>query len=57
MAPEETELTAEVLQGVLEQARAQGSLHPGRGGRSRPEADLSPDEVEFLYSLAGRHGR
>jgi len=49
--PEESELTAEVLQGVLEQARARGSLTLDEVGAVAQEADLSPDEVEFLYSL------
>jgi RNA polymerase primary sigma factor len=47
----DTELTAEVLQGVIEQARAQGSLALDEVNAMVHEADLSPEETEFLYSL------
>jgi RNA polymerase primary sigma factor len=49
--PEETEITAQVFQGVLERARAQGSLTLDEVTAVVQEAELSPDEVEFLYSL------
>ncbi|NLO27579.1 MAG: RNA polymerase sigma factor RpoD [Actinobacteria bacterium] len=48
---EESELTAEILQGVLGRARTRGSLTLDEVGAVAQEADLSPDEVEFLYSL------
>ena len=51
MGTDETELTAEALQGALEQARARGSLTPDEVGAIAQDADLSPTEVEFLYSL------
>jgi RNA polymerase primary sigma factor len=51
MASGESELTAEVLQGVLEQARTRGSLTLDEVGALVQDADLSADEVEFLYSL------
>ena len=50
MGTDEPELTAEVLQGVLDQARARGSLTPDEVGALAQDADLSPTEVEFLYS-------
>jgi RNA polymerase primary sigma factor len=51
MGSDETEVTAEVLQGILEQARAQGSVTVDEVGVLAHEADLSASEVEFLYSL------
>ncbi len=56
MSPEETELTAEVLQGVLERAREQGSLTVDEVGAIVQESDLSAPEVEFLYSLLNDMG-
>ena len=47
----DTELTAEVLQGVLEQASARGPLPLDEVNAIVHEADLSPEETEFLYSL------
>ncbi len=47
---EDGELTTEVLQGVLEQVRARGSLSLDEVGALAQEADMSPDEVELLYS-------
>jgi RNA polymerase primary sigma factor len=49
--PEESELTAEVLQGVLDKAKNHGSLTLDEMSTLVHEADLSADEVEFLYSL------
>jgi RNA polymerase primary sigma factor len=48
---DESELTAEVLQGILEQAKRRGSLTLDEVTGLVQEADLSADEVEFLYSL------
>jgi RNA polymerase primary sigma factor len=48
---DENELTAEVLQEVLDQGRARGSLTVDEVGALVQEADLSPDDVEFLYSM------
>jgi RNA polymerase primary sigma factor len=56
MAPSDSELTAEVLQGVLEQAQTQGSLTIDDVSGLVQDADLAPDEVEFLYSLLGDLG-
>jgi RNA polymerase primary sigma factor len=56
MAPGDSELTAEVLQGVLEQAQIQGSLTIDDVSGLVQDADLAPDEVEFLYSLLGDLG-
>ncbi len=51
MVDGDTELTAEVLQGVLEQARVRGSLTVDDVNSLVQEADLSPEEIEFLFSL------
>ena len=51
MADGETELTAEVLEGVLEQARERGALGVHDVSAMVQDADLSPEETEFLYSL------
>ena len=56
MAPDDSELTADILQGVLEQAQTQGSLTIGDVSTLVLDADLSPAEVEFLYSLLGDLG-
>ncbi|OFW60650.1 MAG: RNA polymerase sigma factor RpoD [Actinobacteria bacterium RBG_16_64_13] len=56
MNREDTELTAEVLQGVLDQARVQGSLTVDEVSALVQDADLSPGEAEFLYSLLGDLG-
>jgi RNA polymerase primary sigma factor len=56
MASGDSELTAEVLQGVLEQAQTQGSLTIDDVSGLVQDADLAPDEVEFLYSLLGDLG-
>ena len=48
---DETELTADVLQEVLELARARGSLTLDEVGVLVQDADLSPEEMEFLYSM------
>ena len=56
MADDEIGLTAEVLQGALEQARERGSLTLDEVTGMVQDADLSPDEVEFLYSLLGDMG-
>jgi RNA polymerase primary sigma factor len=47
----ESELTAEVVQEVLDQGRAQGSLTLDEVGALVQDADLSPDDLEFLYSM------
>ncbi|MBN1631536.1 MAG: RNA polymerase sigma factor RpoD [Thermoleophilia bacterium] len=56
MADDEAELTADVLQGVLEQARERGVLTLDQVTGLVHDADMSPDEVEFLYSLLGEMG-
>jgi RNA polymerase primary sigma factor len=56
MGSDDPELTAEVLQGVLERMRAQGSLTVDDVAAVVRDADLAPDEVEFLYSLLGEAG-
>ncbi len=56
MAPDDSALTADVLQGVLEQAQTQGSLTIDDVSGLVQDADLAPDEVEFLYSLLGDLG-
>ncbi|MFH0916249.1 MAG: sigma-70 family RNA polymerase sigma factor [bacterium] len=48
---EESELTAEVVQEVLDQGRARGSLTLDEVGALVKDADLSPDDLEFLYSM------
>ncbi len=45
------ELTVEVLQGIVERAKRRGSLTVDEVAGLVQEADLAPDEVEFLYSL------
>jgi RNA polymerase primary sigma factor len=52
----DTELTAEVLQGVVEQARTSGSLTVDEVNVLVQEADLSPEETEFLFSLLADMG-
>jgi RNA polymerase primary sigma factor len=56
MVDDEPELTAEVLQGVLEQARERGSLAVDDVSAIVQDADLSPEETEFLYSLLNDMG-
>lgn len=56
MADDGTELTAEVLRGALAQARERGSLTLDEVSSLVHDADLSPDEIEFLYSLLGDMG-
>jgi RNA polymerase primary sigma factor len=46
-----SDMSDEVLQDILEQARARGSLTLGEVGALIQDADLSPDELEFIYSL------
>ncbi len=48
---DENELTAEVVQEVLDQGRARGSLTLDEVGALVQDADLSPDDLEFLYSM------
>lgn len=56
MVDGDTELTAEVLQGVLNEARRRGSLAVDEVSALAQEADLSPEETEFLYSLLNDMG-
>jgi RNA polymerase primary sigma factor len=56
MVDGESELTAEVFRGVLDQARERGSLDVGDVSAFVQEADLSPEETEFLYSLLTDEG-
>ena len=49
--PDESELTRDVLQEVLDRGRARGSLTVDEIGALVQDADLSPDDLEFLYSL------
>jgi RNA polymerase primary sigma factor len=51
MVEDDAELTGEVFQGVLEQARERGALDVEEVSAMVQEADLSPEETEFLYSL------
>lgn len=51
-----TELTAAVLQGILEQAKSRDQLTLDEVISFVHEANLSPDEVELLYSLLGDLG-
>jgi RNA polymerase primary sigma factor len=46
----------EVLHDILEQARALGSLSLDQMGALVQDADLSPEELEFVYSLLGEMG-
>lgn len=50
------DLTVEVLQGALERAKEQGSLTVDEVNTLVREADVSPDDVEFIYSLLGDMG-
>jgi RNA polymerase primary sigma factor len=45
------DLTNEVVQEVLDQGRARGALTVDEVGALVRDADLSPDDIEFLYSL------
>ncbi len=49
--PDERELTHDVLQEVLDRGRSRGSLTVDEIGGLVQDADLSPDDLEFLYSL------
>jgi len=49
--PDESELSHDLLQEVLDRGRARGSLTVDEIGALIQDADLSPDDVEFLYSL------
>jgi len=46
----------EVLQDILEQARGHGSLSLDEMGALVQNADLSPEDLEFVYSLLGEMG-
>ncbi len=48
---DESEVTHDVLQQVLDQGRSRGSLTVDEIGGLVQDADLSPDDLEFLYSL------
>ena len=48
---DESEVTHDVLQEVLDQGRSRGSLTVDEIGGLVQDADLSPDDLEFLYSL------
>jgi RNA polymerase primary sigma factor len=48
---DERELTPEVIQEVLDRGRERGSLTLDEVGTLIRDADLSPDDVEFLYSM------
>jgi RNA polymerase primary sigma factor len=50
------DLTVDVLHGALERAKEQGSLTVDEVNALVHEADLAPDEVEFVYSLLGDLG-
>ncbi len=49
--PDEKELTHDLLQQVLDRGRSSGSLTVDEIGSLVRDADLSPDDLEFLYSL------
>jgi RNA polymerase primary sigma factor len=49
-------ISDDVLQDILEQARAHGSLSLDEMGALVQDADLSPEELEFVYSLLGEMG-
>jgi RNA polymerase primary sigma factor len=49
--PDESELTHDLLQQVLDRGRSRGSLTVDEIGSLVRDADLSPDDLEFLYSL------
>jgi RNA polymerase primary sigma factor len=49
--PDENELTHDLLQEVLDRGRSSGSLTVDEIGSLVRHADLSPDDLEFLYSL------
>jgi len=53
---EESDFTAEVVQEVLDHGRAQGSLTLDEVGALVKDADLSPDDLEFLYAMLGDLG-
>jgi RNA polymerase primary sigma factor len=53
---EDPGITDEVLQDILDQARAQGSLSLDQMGALVQDADLSPEDLEFVYSLLGEMG-
>jgi len=50
------DVTVEVLQGAIERAKEQGRLKLEEVNALIHEADLSPDDVEFIYSLLGDMG-
>ena len=52
----DTGISDEVLQDILDQARAHGSLSLEEMGALVQNADLSPEELEFVYSLLGEMG-
>jgi RNA polymerase primary sigma factor len=51
-----TDLTDDILQEVLEQARLRGSLTLGELGALVQDADLAPEDLEFIYSLLTEMG-
>jgi RNA polymerase primary sigma factor len=50
------DVTVDVLQGALERAKEQGSVTLGEVNALVHEADLSAEDVEFVYSLLGDLG-
>ncbi len=53
---EDSGISDEVLQEILEHAKAQGSLSLDEMGALVQEADLTPEDLEFVYSLLGEMG-
>jgi RNA polymerase primary sigma factor len=49
-------LDDDVLQEILDAARLQGSMSPDDIGAMAGDADLSPEELDFIYSLLGEMG-
>jgi RNA polymerase primary sigma factor len=49
-------IKSEVLEDILDRAREQGSLSPKELGAIVHNADLSPEDLDFVYSLLGEMG-
>ena len=51
-----SDINEDVLHDIIDRARAQGSLSLDEMGAIVQDADLSPEDLEFVYSLLGEMG-
>ena len=51
-----SDISEDVLHDIIDQARAQGTLSLNEMGAIVKDADLTPEDLEFVYSLLGEMG-